>query len=59
MPSIKLDNGTTAEELEAAFAEENGTAPAPAPAPKPAPTPVVVKEEPVAPKAKSTPKTSE
>ena len=57
MPSIKLDNGTTAEELEAAFAEENGTAPAPAP--KPAPTPVVVKEEPVAPKAKSTPKTSE
>ena len=55
MPSIKLDNGTTAEELEAAFAEENGTAPAP----KPAPTPVVVKEEPVAPKAKSTPKTSE
>ena len=59
MPSIKLDNGTTAEELEAAFAEENGTAPAPTPAPKPAPTPVVVKEEPVAPKAKSTPKTSE
>ena len=57
MPSIKLDNGTTAEELEAAFAEENGTASAPAP--KPAPTPVVVKEEPVAPKAKSTPKTSE
>ena len=57
MPSIKLDNGTTAEELEAAFAEENGTAPAPAP--KPAPTPVVVKEEPVAPKAKCTPKTSE
>ena len=57
MPSIKLDNGTTAEELEAAFAEENGTAPAPAP--KPTPTPVVVKEEPVAPKAKSTPKTSE
>ena len=61
MPSIKLDNGTTAEELEAAFAEENGTAPAPAPtpAPKPAPTPVVAKEEPVAPKSKSTPKTSE
>ena len=59
MPSIKLDNGTTAEELEAAFAEENGTAPAPTPAPKPAPTPVVVKEEPAAPKSKSTPKTSE
>ena len=53
MPSIKLDNGVTAEDLDAAIAAENGT-PAPAPAP--------VKEAP-APKAKAvkteTPKTSE
>jgi|TARA_R100000329_G_scaffold77846_1_gene66847 hypothetical protein len=52
MPSIKLDNGVTAEELDAAIAADNGT---PAPAP--------VKEAP-APKAKApakteTPKTSE
>ena len=51
MPSIKLDNGVTAEDLDAAIAAENGT---PAPAP--------LKEAP-APKAKAvkteTPKTSE
>ena len=45
MPSIKMDNGTTAEELEAAIAADNGTV-APAPAP-------VVKEEAPAPKAKA------
>jgi len=52
MPSIKLDNGVRAEDLDAAIAAENGTT---APAP--------VKEAP-APKAKApakteTPKTSE
>ena len=47
MPSIKMDNGTTAEELEAAIAADNGTV---APAPTPAP---VVKEEAPAPKAKA------
>ena len=49
MPSIKMDNGTTAEELEAAIAADNGTV---APAPTPAPAPVV-KEEAPAPKAKA------
>ena len=43
MPSIKMDNGTTAEELEAAIAADNGTV---------APTPVVNEEAP-APKAKA------
>ena len=43
MPSIKMDNCTTAEELEAAIAADNGTV---APAP-------VVKEETPAPKAKA------
>ena len=33
MPSINLDNGVTAEELEAAIAAENGTAPACPPTP--------------------------
>ena len=47
MPSIKMDNGTTAPELEAAIAADNGTV---APAPTPAP---VVKEEAPAPKAKA------
>ena len=42
MPSIKMDNGVTAEELEAALAADNGTV---APAP--------VKEEAPAPKAKA------
>jgi hypothetical protein len=45
MPSIKLDNGVRAEDLDAAIAAENGT---PAPAP--------VKEAP-APKAKAPAKT--
>tara|TARA_R100000781_G_scaffold110065_1_gene75257 strand:+ start:183 stop:338 length:156 start_codon:yes stop_codon:yes gene_type:complete len=51
MPSIKLDNGVRAEDLDAAIAAENGT---PAPAPKkeaPAPKAKAVKTE--------TPKTSE
>ena len=39
-----MDNGTTAEELEAAIAADNGTV---------APAPVVVKEEAPAPKAKA------
>jgi len=43
MPSIKMDNGTTAEELEAALVAENCAV-------KPAP---VVKEEAPAPKAKA------
>lgn len=51
MPSIELDNGVRAEELDAAIAADNGT---------PAPTP---KKEAPAPKAKAvkteTPKTSE
>ena len=36
MPSIKMDNGVNAEDLEAAIAAENGTA-APAPGVKEAP----------------------
>ena len=52
MPSIKLDNGVTAEELEAAIAADNGT-PAPAPA-KEAPAPKAK-----APAKTETPKTSE
>lgn len=42
MPSIKMDNGVRAEELEAALAAENGTAP-PASAPAPAATPKATK----------------
>ena len=38
MPSIKMDNGVNAEDLEAAIAAENGTA-APAPVVKEAPAP--------------------
>ena len=45
MPSIKLDNGVRAEDLDAAIASENGT---PAPA-----CPPVKKEAPPAPKAKA------
>ncbi len=52
MPSIKLDNGVTAEELDAAIAADNGT-PAPAPA-KEAPAPKAK-----APAKTETPKTSE
>tara|TARA_R100000458_G_scaffold45618_1_gene43917 strand:- start:244 stop:411 length:168 start_codon:yes stop_codon:yes gene_type:complete len=48
MPSIKLDNGVRAEDLDAAIAAENGTAPACPPAPP--------KEAP-APKAKASTKT--
>ena len=48
MPSIKMDNGTTAEELEAAIAADNGTV-----APAPVVTAPVVKEEAPAPKAKA------
>jgi len=47
MPSIKLDNGVRAEDLDAAIASENGT-PAPAPA-----CPPIKKEAPPAPKAKA------
>ena len=52
MPSIKLDNGVTAEELDAAIAADNGT-PAPAPA-KEAPAPKAK-----APAKTETPKTYE
>ena len=42
MPSIKMDNGVRAEDLEAALAAENGTAP-PASTPAPAVTPKATK----------------
>ena len=42
MPSIKMDNGVRAEDLEAAIAAENGTAP-PASTPAPAATPKATK----------------
>ena len=42
MPSIKMDNGVNAEDLEAAIAAENGTA-----------TPAPVAQEAPAPKAKA------
>ena len=48
MPSINMDNGTTAEELEAALAADNCAV-------KPAP---VIKEEKPAPKAKAKAKAS-
>ena len=42
MPSIKMDNGVRAEDLEAAIAAENGTAP-PASTPAPVATPKATK----------------
>jgi len=42
MPSINMDNGVRAEDLEAAIAAENGTAP-PKPTPAPAATPKATK----------------
>jgi len=42
MPSIKMDNGVRAEDLEAAIAAENGTA-SPASTPAPAATPKATK----------------
>ena len=42
MPSINMDNGVRAEDLEAAIAAENGTA-TPKPTPAPAATPKATK----------------